>query len=82
MTDPVDTEALREQQWQNVDELVEWATAAADEVDRLRAAITLYKLANVQLRAVIENAPHDTATCLSWFGPQDAQCTCWKADAL
>lgn len=71
MTDPVDTDALRSQQWQNVDELVEWATAAAVEVDRLRAGI--------------ENAPHGHGCRhVDWVDGalQLGKCTCWKADAL
>lgn len=79
MTDPVNTDALRTQQWQDVDELAEWAIAAADEVDRLRLsdwnatsqrdqladALRRSDNENDRLRAVIENAPHagDVGVC-------------------
>lgn len=74
-------------------------TAAADEVDRLRgeaddAYRSGYALgrehakakAEMRLRAVIENAPHqiysDDTACPAAYGEEDAVCTCWKADAL
>lgn len=75
MTDPVETDALRERVWRrgvratvvtiDSDEL----ESAADEVDRLRA--------------VIEDAPHYVDADGWWCqaGNGDA-CTCWKADAL
>lgn len=69
MTDPVDTDALRELRvWlyeESQDDKSELAAAAADEVD--------------QLRAVIENAPH-AYECFADFAP-GSECICWKADA-
>lgn len=72
--------------------------AAADEVHRLRAAESLAYAdraqalmslgrqleTNAQLRAVIENAPHDDKCVHARFiaagwTPQ-GRCTCWKAD--
>lgn len=38
-----------------------------------------------RLRAVIENAPHDTVVCTFWWSRNTVEpmpCTCWKADAL
>lgn len=98
MTDPVDTDALRAQQWQDVDELAEWATVAADEVDRLRLsdsnathqrdqladALRHSDNENDRLRAVIENAPHGWECAQETYDGHDDSiaCTCWKADAL
>lgn len=71
--------------------------AAADEVDRLRAAESrayveraqaLVSLgtqiqANAHLRAVIENAPHEEPRDGDdGYGCQINPCTCWKADVL
>lgn len=83
MTDSIDTDALRARSLLIRDEElsggVRWLTgptwgmlsAAADEVDRLRA--------------VVENAPHGDGCEMAWPAvdrkPTDT-CTCWKADAL
>lgn len=88
MSDPVDTDALRELLVLGAPPLSATAAghdkwigrvrlagiAAADEVDRLRA--------------VIEDAPHDAA-CLTAANGYNVvalnlpgNCTCWKADAL
>lgn len=83
MTDPVDTNALRDAAWEKYaslngihphsidrDTFNEGWDAAADEVDRLLA--------------VIGNAPHS-----NWCATEDSRrvyefpsCDCWKADAL
>ncbi|MDF2895756.1 MAG: hypothetical protein K0Q46_2542 [Rhodococcus erythropolis] len=86
MTDPVDTDALRETAqvaaevadagelgWRALADSSDALNAAADELDRLRA--------------VIENAPH-ALDCESrshdFLGHEQepGDCTCWKADAL
>lgn len=83
MTDPVDTDALRA--WavdardiatgggsgpNLLNVCADKLTAAADEVDRLRA--------------VIENAPHDVECNEGnvWRDGSFMTCTCWKAEAL
>jgi hypothetical protein len=116
MTDPVDTDALRESsiwvrtglRWwlkhhgdpainDHVVGLGGDLAAAADEVDRLRAELgtqarvnkNLKRAADAfldegnRLRAVIENAPHDSITCKWWWSRNTVEpmsCTCWKAD--
>lgn len=77
MTDPVDTNTLREaaaelrgtrftsRRLRNVDPFVLMCDIA-DKVDRLRA--------------VIENAPHGSNCEHGLY--VDPTCTCWKADAL
>jgi hypothetical protein len=32
-----------------------------------------------KLRGQIADAPHDSNACATWWGPQSAVCTCWKA---
>jgi hypothetical protein len=65
--------------------------AEADEVYRAayrlgqqHSGAEVHKQRAAELRAVIENAPHDRdADCGFGCAPQDmSSCTCWKADAL
>ncbi|WP_152970159.1 hypothetical protein [Frigoribacterium sp. RIT-PI-h] len=32
-----------------------------------------------QARQMLADAPHDANACATWWGPQSAVCTCWKA---
>lgn len=111
MTDPVNTDALRA--WADdardianrggngPNMLLLCAsnlTAAADEIDRLRADVkasaTMHEQARVladsalkqrdALRAVIEDAPHDKSCLRAWEAGRvmDVDCTCWKAGVL
>ncbi|MCS6570313.1 hypothetical protein NYQ35_16020 [Curtobacterium flaccumfaciens pv. flaccumfaciens] len=74
MTDPVDTDRLREladdDEALGYPEAAAVERAAADEVDRLRTLIATQQ--------------HDDL-CAVWTlngGTSDDGCTCWKADAL
>ncbi|MDR6172669.1 hypothetical protein [Curtobacterium sp. SORGH_AS_0776] len=92
MSDPVDTDALRDvavvleghHSWNDEAEAADLLRVAAVEVDRLRAEMATVSinagLRLEELRAVIENAPHEW-TCPARQGDH-LMCLCWKADVL
>jgi uncharacterized small protein (DUF1192 family) len=101
VTDKVDTDALRDKAiWLlHVDEKFAQTviTAAADEIDRLRADLKASAAMHEQaralaqstmierdrLRAMISDAPH-VRRCRVWnpLPSKPVACTCWKADML
>lgn len=83
MNEKLVTDALRNPPWSNLDAVGALLEAAADEVDRLRAAVDASEYlasSNNHLWMVIERAPHD----LACPAKQEAHwvCRCWKAQVL
>lgn len=80
MTDPVDTDALREwageePTWDDIDR--GWTSEALSAIGGLCNEVD-------RLRSLVERQQHDDL-CAVWQlngGTNDEGCTCWKADAL
>lgn len=69
MSDPVNTDALRNPPWSNLDAVGSLLDAAADEIDRIRAAA--YKLDAVRAEVIRYAGWHEQSPEDSWRFERD-----------